>query len=94
MKWLATLSVASVAFTLVTTARAQEALAKSSGCLNCHAVDVRKVGPSFKDIAAKYKGAPDAEAKLAAEISAGKTHPKVKASAEDVKSLVKWVLSH
>lgn len=93
MKWLATLLVASVAFTLAAAANAQEALAKSSGCLNCHAIDARKVGPSFKEIAAKYKAAPDADVKLAAEISAGKSHPKVKASAEDVKSLVKWVLT-
>ena len=26
-------------------ANAQEALAKSSGCLNCHAVDTKKMGP-------------------------------------------------
>jgi cytochrome c len=74
-------------------AHAQEALAKSSGCLNCHAVDTKKVGPAFKDIAAKYKGKADAEATLAAEITGAKGHPAVKASADDVKSLVKWVLS-
>ena len=43
-------------------ANAQEALAKSSGCLNCHAVNAKKVGPAFKEIAAKYQGNADAEA--------------------------------
>ena len=66
---------------------------KSKGCLNCHAVDTKKMGPSFKDVAAKYKGKPDAEATLVAKISAGKEHPAVKASPDDIKSLVKWILS-
>lgn len=74
-------------------ANAQEDLAKSAGCLNCHAVDTKKVGPSFKDIAAKYKGNAGAEAKLTSEIADGKGHPKTQAKAEDVPKLVKWVLS-
>jgi cytochrome c len=75
------------------TASAQEALAKSAGCLNCHAVDSKKMGPSFKDVAAKYKGKADAEATLVNKLSKGEGHPAVKASADDTKSLVKWVLS-
>ena len=74
-------------------AQDQSALAKSSGCLNCHAVDTKKMGPSFKDVAAKYKGKADAEATLVAEISGAKGHPAVKASPDDIKSLVKWVLA-
>lgn len=93
MKLLAVAVVASIAMTGAAVANAQEALAKSSGCLNCHAVDTKKVGPAFKDVAAKYKGNADAEAKLTTEISQGKGHPAVKASADDVKSLVKWVLA-
>jgi len=72
---------------------AQEALAKSDGCLNCHAVDTKKVGPSFKDVAAKYKGKPDAEAMLVKKITEGQGHPKTKASGADATNLVKWVLS-
>ncbi len=75
------------------TANAQEALAKKSGCLNCHAVDAKKMGPSFKDVAAKYKGKADAEATLVAKLTAATGHPAVKASPDDVKSLVKWVLA-
>lgn len=93
MKRIAMAVVASVALAAAGAAGAQEALAKSSGCLNCHAVDTKKMGPAFKDIAAKYKGNADAQATLEAKLSGGKGHPAVKASADDVKSLVKWVLS-
>ena len=74
-------------------ASAQEDLAKSSGCMNCHAVDTKKAGPSFKDITAKYKGKADAEASLTKAIAEGKGHPKTKAKDEDIPKLVKWVLS-
>ena len=74
-------------------ANAQEALAKSDGCLNCHDVNTKKIGPAFKDVSAKYKGQADAEAKLVAKISSGEGHPKTKASADDAKGIIKWVLS-
>jgi cytochrome c len=75
------------------TAQAQEALAQSSGCLTCHAVATKKMGPSFKDVAAKYKGQADAEAKLVAKLKDGKGHPAVKTSEGDTMSLVKWILA-
>jgi cytochrome c len=93
MKLIAMAALASISLVATGAASAQEALAKSSGCLNCHTVDTKKIGPSFKDVAAKYKGKPDAESMLVAKISGGKEHPAVKATADDVKSLVKWVLS-
>ena len=62
---------------------------KSKGCLGCHAVDQKKVGPSFKDIAAK-KG--DAAA-IAAKLKDGKGHPKVAASDAEIKAAVDYVLS-
>jgi cytochrome c len=37
-------------------ALADEALAKKNGCLECHSVDKKVIGPAFHDIAAKYKG--------------------------------------
>ncbi len=74
-------------------AMAQEALAKSDGCLNCHDVSTKKVGPAFKDVAAKYKGKADAQAMLVAKVSEGKGHPATKAKPEDVQSIIKWVLS-
>ena len=62
---------------------------KSKGCLNCHAVDAKKVGPSFKDIAAKK---PDAGA-VVAKLKDGKGHPKIAASDAELKAAVGYVLS-
>ena len=93
MKSILIAAVAAMGFASAQTAIAQEALAKSSGCLNCHATDTKKVGPSFKSIAEKYKGKADAEATLVGKLKSGTGHPAVKASDDDLKSLVKWVLS-
>jgi len=93
MKLIVLTVAVTIGFAGASAVNAQEALAKSSGCLNCHAVDTKKMGPSFKDIAAKYKGNADAQATLETKLSSGKGHPAVKASADDVKSLVKWVLA-
>ncbi len=82
-------------------AKAAEALAQKSGCLACHAVEKKVLGPSYKDVAAKYKGDKGAEAKLAAKVKAGGSgvwgpvpmppHPQVKD--EDIKTIISWVLS-
>ena len=66
---------------------------KAKGCLNCHDVDKKKVGPSFKDTAAKYKNDKDAEAKLVGALKEGKGHPKVGASDAELKAAVGHVLS-
>jgi cytochrome c len=108
-----------LAFTLVgallTSAHAAEineeaakALAKSNDCFKCHAVDKTKKGPSYKKVAIKYKGKPDAEATLIKQITTG---PKVKLTDESgaiteenhkiidtkdqsaLKNLVGWILS-
>ena len=78
------------------------ALARKSGCLACHAVDKKVVGPSYKDVAAKYKGQADAEDKLVAKVKKGgggvwgpmPMPANAKVSDADLHSLVKWVLSH
>jgi cytochrome c len=72
---------------------ASEELAKKAGCMGCHDVSAKKMGPAFKDIAKKYKGNADAEAKLVATLGEGKKHPAVKATEDERKTLVKWVLS-
>jgi len=63
---------------------------KAKGCLNCHEVDKKKVGPSFKDIAAKRKGA---QAEIVAKLKDGKGHPKVAASEAEIKAAVQHVLA-
>jgi cytochrome c len=66
---------------------------KEKGCLNCHEVDKKKVGPSFKDIAAKFKGDKDAQASLVAKLKDGKGHAKADASDAEIKAAVQHVLS-
>jgi cytochrome c len=63
---------------------------KSKGCLNCHEADKKKVGPSFKDIAAKQKGK---QAELVAKLKEGKGHPKVAASDAELNAAVSTVLA-
>ncbi len=46
-------------------------LAKASGCLACHSVEKKVVGPGWKDVAAKYKGNAGAKAELVAKVKAG-----------------------
>ena len=47
------------------------ALAQSKNCMACHAVDKKLVGPSYKDVAAKYAGDAGAADRLAAKIQKG-----------------------
>ena len=64
MKAFVMVAVAAAGLACAGAASAQEALAKSSGCMNCHDIATKKIGPSFKDIAAKFKGKADAESML------------------------------
>ena len=66
---------------------------KAKGCLNCHDADKKKVGPAFKDIAAKNKGDKGAEAALIAKLKEGKAHPKISASDAELKAAVGHVRS-
>lgn len=66
---------------------------KAKGCLTCHATDQKKVGPAYKDVAAKYKSDKAAEGKLVAKLKDGKGHPKIAASDAELKAAVGYVLS-
>ncbi len=82
-------------------ALASDALAKKYNCLACHAVDKKLIGPSYKDVAAKYKGNAGAEAKLIGKVKNGGSGawgqipmpPNASVPDADVKVLVKWILS-
>ena len=79
-------------------------LAKDNGCQWCHVIEAGKeatVGPVWKEVAKKYRGQPDAEAKLIAKVSKGgggvwgkmpmpPNSPNVKD--EDIKALVRYIL--
>lgn len=75
-------------------AQASPELSKSAGCVKCHEIDKKKKGPAFKDSAAKYKGKADAEATLFKTITdPNGDHPEMKASPEDTKTMIKWILT-
>ena len=66
---------------------------KAKGCLGCHDFQKKKVGPSYKDVAAKYNGDKSKAPELAAKIRDGKGHPKIAASDAELKAAVETVLS-
>ena len=82
-------------------AQSAEELAKAKNCLACHQADKTLVGPSYKEIAAKYAGQKDAAAKLATKIRAGgvgvwsqvpmPANPQV--NEKEAETLARWVLS-
>jgi cytochrome c len=82
-------------------AMANADLAKAKNCMACHAVANKLVGPAYKDVAAKYAGQKDAEAKLVAKVLKGGSgawgavpmpaNPQV--SEAEAHTLVKWVLA-
>lgn len=77
------------------------ALATKSGCMACHQLETKVVGPAYKDVAAKYKGQEGALDMLAAKVKAGGSGvwgpipmpPNVNVSEEDIKTIVAWVLT-
>ena len=84
-----------------TPAMADLALATAKNCMACHAVDKKLVGPSYKDVAAKYAGQKDAAEKLAGKVIKGGSGvwgpvpmpANAQVSAEEAKKLVAWVLA-
>jgi cytochrome c len=97
------IAAALAAATLGSAAQAadESALAQKSGCLACHAVDKKVVGPSYKEVAAKYKGDKAAAAKLEKKVKEGGVGvwgqipmpPNTIPSDADIKQLVAWILS-
>jgi len=73
-----------------------------AGCMACHAKDKKVVGPSFKEIATKYKGQPDPVAKLSEKVRKGGSgvfgpvpmapNPPDKISDADLKSAIELIL--
>ena len=96
-----TLITIALALTAAAPAMADLALAKSKNCMACHAVDKKLVGPSFKDVAAKYASQKDATEKLAAKIIKGgggvwgpvPMPANAAVSEADAKTLAAWVLT-
>lgn len=97
------LAIATVAagFAVSAPAMADLKLATAKNCMACHSVANKVVGPAYKDVAAKYAGQKDAEAKLVKKVIAGGSgawgaipmpaNPQV--TETEARTLVKWILS-
>lgn len=76
-------------------------LAKAKNCMACHSADKKLVGPSYKQIAAKYGSDKAAVEKLTQKVRAGGSGvwgqvpmpPNPQVSAEEAATLVQWILS-
>ncbi|AET90595.1 cytochrome c551 [Burkholderia sp. SFA1] len=77
------------------------AIARGNACMGCHAIDRKLVGPSFQQIAEKYKGQPQASAQLEKKVKNGgagvwgpipmPSHPRMNDA--DIRTVVAWVLA-
>lgn len=81
-------------------ARANADLARTKNCMGCHALDKKVLGPAFREVAAKYGGQKDAEARLVASIVKGSNGawgpiamPANGVSAAEAATLARWVLA-
>ncbi len=74
--------------------------ARRRGCLGCHGVDQRVVGPAFREVADRYRGDARAEAKLLEKVKHGGSAtwgpiampPNLDLSDEDARTLIRWIL--
>jgi cytochrome c5 len=81
--------------------KAAEALMQKDGCVACHGIDKKIVGPAYVEVAAKYKGDAGANAKLAQKVKVGGAGvwgqipmpPNPQVSDDDIKALVSWILA-
>jgi cytochrome c len=82
-------------------AAADEATAKANGCMACHALEKKLVGPGFKSIANKYKGDALVADKLAKAVRAGSKGiwgpvpmpAQAKISDADLKKVMAWIVA-
>jgi cytochrome c len=76
-------------------------IAQKNGCLACHELDKKKVGPAWKDVGTKYGGQADAEAMLLTKVKKGgkgvwgpvPMPPNATVKDADIKTLVQFVLT-
>lgn len=95
--------MATATFAMAVPAHASEAIVKKARCVACHTVDAKRVGPSYKDVATKYRDNAEAPAKLFDKVRHGGSgnwgevpmipHGADKISDDDLKAAVKWILA-
>ena len=101
MKRLIAASAATLGLLLAGGVQADEKLAQANGCLTCHQIDKKILGPAFKEVAAKYRGDKAAEANLVKKVKEGgkgawgdmPMPPNAHVKDADIAALVNWILS-
>jgi cytochrome c len=68
-------------------------LEKAKGCPACHAPATKKIGPSYAEIAARYRGDGAAGERLVTVLKEGKRHPRATGSDAELRALVGYILS-
>lgn len=83
-------------------ADAAKALLKKNDCFKCHALDKKKDGPSYKEVAAKHRGEADAAQKLLTHMTTSpkvkvdgkeEEHKEIKGKDDEIQNLIAWILS-
>ena len=100
-KLLLALGALTIGISFSNAALADAALATAKNCMACHAVEKKVVGPSYKDVAAKYAGQADAIAKLSAKIIKGgggvwgpvPMPANAQVSADEATKLATWIMT-
>ena len=100
---LRSVTFAAAAFCVASAAFAQsgEDLIKKDGCIACHAIDKKVIGPAYVDVAAKYKGDAKAAAYLQNKVKQGGSGvwgsvpmpPNSQVSDADIKTIVTYILA-
>jgi cytochrome c len=100
MNVIYTLLLAAAAGTPLSVLASSE-LAQKKNCMACHALDTKKLGPAYKDVAAKYAGQKDAVDKLAQKVIKGGAGvwgavpmpANAQVNEAEAKQLVAWILT-
>ena len=77
------------------------ALLNQNGCVACHGMTNKVVGPGFKEVMDKYKADPVAQTRLEAKVKNGGSGvwgpipmpPQATIKDDDIKSMVRWILT-
>jgi len=101
MKRVIAASAVSVGLLLAGSALADEKLAQANGCMTCHQIDKKILGPSYKDVAAKYRSDKGAEAMLVKKVKEGgkgawgdmAMPPNAHVKDADIQAIVKWIMT-
>jgi cytochrome c len=101
MKSILMVGMVAVSAFATQSAMANADLAKAKNCMACHSVANKVVGPAYKDVAAKYAGQKDAEAKLVQKVMKGGSGvwgaipmpANSQVTEAEAHTLVKWVLA-